>query len=152
MNTLVKYYFKINKDVPGTGQGVYMDPVLKVFLVTGTVCVILVTIVMILVLIQVRKVIKSINNILLNFNDLVGRVKENVTEILGKAKENISKIGSVITTAEETIKSVKVSVENIKSPFTTFLTFLGSLLALLLERFGKSKQPVKKTKNEQKPK
>lgn len=120
-----------------------MDPILKVFLVISTVCVVLVTIVMIFVLIQVRKAIKSINAIFLNFNDLVGKVKENVAEIFGKAKENISKLGNVITAAEETVKSVKSSIENIKNPFSTFLTFSGSLIALLVERFGKSKLTAK---------
>ena len=123
-----------------------MDPVLKVFLVISMICVVLVTIVMIFVLIQIRKAIKNINAIFLNLNDLVGKVKENVTEIFAKAKENISKLGSVITAAEETVKSVKTSIENIKNPFTTFLTFLGSLMALLVERFRKSK-PAAKDKN-----
>ena len=123
-----------------------MDPVLKVFLVISMICVVLVTIAMIFVLIQIRKAIKNINTIFLNLNDLVGKIKENVTEIFAKAKENISKLGSVITAAEETVKSVKTSIENIKNPFTTFLTFLGSLMALLVERFRKSK-PAAKDKN-----
>ncbi len=120
-----------------------MDPVLKVFLVISMICVVLVTIAMIFVLIQIRKAIKNINTIFLNLNDLVGKIKENVTEIFAKAKENISKLGSVITAAEETVKSVKTSIENIKNPFTTFLTFLGSLMALLVERFRKSKPAAK---------
>jgi predicted PurR-regulated permease PerM len=131
-----------------------MEPVLKIFLVISAVCVLLVTFVIILVLLQLRKAIKSIGVLLLNFNDLVGKVKENFLEILGKAKENISKVGSVIAAVEEAIKSVRTSIENIKSPFTTLLTFLGSLLALLLERFEKSKKTsgakIKKTRSRKK--